>query len=357
MGEETCPLCEKPVMGDTALLGHLEFGHDIADPAGYVDQLRNPPRRKRRRDRRAANVAGPPVAARPPTVARSPRSSPAPVAPKPTAPTAAEPALAAPALAAPAPIAPKPTAPKPTAPTATEPALAAPAPKPAAPRPLASRCAAPVLDEASPADDTEAAGSGRRVRRAAAALVVAVLAGGAVVGYQQLAVDDGQDLASQPTAAAADAPADEPVSAPPETAAPTTAAPPVTDAPPATAAPPTTEAPPITSAPTTAAPTTTAVEVASDAEFRRPFLVDGAYEGCEVDGDRAVHAISFRFSGSMNITFDGTFFPDRSGDGPHTTTVGRAPRTTSYLDHVVVVDPAGDEHQVAITPPIYLGGC
>lgn len=246
MHEDGCPLCGKPVVGDTALLGHLEFGHDLEDPAAYLAQLRAPAQQKR----------------------------------------------------------------------------------------------------------SLGTGARRILRAAGTALVVLALAGGALVGYQRLVVEADADTAAAdttPTTAPAgstdDAPAEEPTS--------TTAPASTTTAPPTTA-PATTVA---TTQPTTTTTTTPAPVAPSDAEFRRPFLLDPAHEGCARRDGKDVHTLSFRFSGSLNITFEGRFHPDRTGDGPHTTTHVVPAGTTGYVDHVVVADPAGAEHEVPVSPPIYLTGC
>lgn len=39
---EACPTCGKPVMGETALVAHLEFSHDIDDPHEYLRSLEAP---------------------------------------------------------------------------------------------------------------------------------------------------------------------------------------------------------------------------------------------------------------------------------------------------------------------------
>lgn len=44
--QERCPSCDKPVQSPVALLDHLEFGHQIEDPVGYLLELRHVPRRK-----------------------------------------------------------------------------------------------------------------------------------------------------------------------------------------------------------------------------------------------------------------------------------------------------------------------
>ena len=245
MSEAGCPLCGKAVMGDTALIGHLEFGHDIAAPEAYLEQLRRP------------------------------------------------------------------------------------------------------------ADTKRTLALGPLVRRAGIAVGALALAGAAFLGYQQLVVDGDSDVAAADAGPATTSALE----------APTTTAPPTTDT---TEPPATTEAPTTTSAPTTtAAPTTTtttteatpAAAPTADLEFRRPFLVDASHDGCSVRGSEAVHAISFRFSGSRNITFDGRFYPDETGDGPRETTHAVPAGATGYLDHVVVQDPAGTGHKVAISPPIHLGTC
>lgn len=245
---EECPLCGKPVMGRTALLGHLEFGHDVADPGPYLEQLLRPDEHRRRR--------GPGM------------------------------------------------------------------------RALARRGGVPLAGLA--------------------------LVAGALLAYQQLVVESPADTAAADTIDTADeavadrsdaveaavSPTIAPVDPTTSTAAPTTAAA-ITST---------------TTPPTTAAPTTTTA-ARSDLEFRKPFLVDASHEGCHVRDGQAVHTISFTFSGSRNITFDGEFFPDRTGDGPHTTAHPVAVGTKGYLDHVVVSDPDGEGHEVAISPPVYLGGC
>ncbi len=42
-----CPQCDKPVMGPTALLAHLEFSHGVEDPIGYLLELQAPDRPRR----------------------------------------------------------------------------------------------------------------------------------------------------------------------------------------------------------------------------------------------------------------------------------------------------------------------
>lgn len=242
--EDGCPLCGKPVLGRSALLGHLEFAHDIDAPAAFLEELLRPDAPARRRG----------------------------------------------------------------------------------------------------------AGLGALARRAAPVLAVAALAAISFVGYQELVVDGDADTAaaqaSDPGPSATTTVAAEPATsaAPP----PTTTTPTTTTAPPAT----TTTAP----APTTAAPTTTAID-RGDLEFRKPFLVDARHEGCRVEDGMARHTVSFSFSGSRNITFEGEFLPDRTGDGPHTTTQAVPAGTRRYLDHVVVLDPAGEPHEVEVSPPVYLGSC
>lgn len=47
MADQTCPMCAKAVMGRSALMGHLEFSHDVEDPATYLDELEHPPKERR----------------------------------------------------------------------------------------------------------------------------------------------------------------------------------------------------------------------------------------------------------------------------------------------------------------------
>ncbi|HEU5081898.1 MAG TPA: hypothetical protein VFU14_01050 [Acidimicrobiales bacterium] len=241
--EDGCPLCGKPVLGRTALLGHLEFAHEVDDPGSFLEELLRPDAPARRR--------------------------------------------------------------------------------------------LPV---------------GAAARRAGPVLAVAALVGASFVGYRQLVVESSADTAA---AQAADAEATTTTTAVPA-AAPTTVAPSTsTTAAPTTTTTTTTTAPP----PTTTTTTSTPAAPRSDLEFRKPFLVDAGHDGCRVVDGQAVHTISFTFSGSRNITFDGVFHPDRTGDGRQTTTHAVPAGTRGYLDHVVVLDPAGDAHDVGISPPIYLAAC
>lgn len=235
-GSDGCPLCDKPVMGRTALLGHLEFGHDIADPEAYLARIEQP---------------GP------------------------------------------------------------------------------SRRRAPL------------GGSGA-TRALAVVLVLAALVGGGWYGSQALLADDDAELAS-------DAPSERTT---------TTAASATTAAPETTAAPTTTT----TAVPTTTTTTmtTTAATTAAgdeDLAFRPPFLTDAETTGCTTQGDVDVHDFRFRFSGARNITFDGVFYPDDTGNGERTSTHELPSGSTTYLDRVVVLDPSGGEHHVEISPPLYLGSC
>lgn len=43
---DRCPSCDKPVQSRVALLDHLEFGHQIEDPVGYMLDLQHVPRRR-----------------------------------------------------------------------------------------------------------------------------------------------------------------------------------------------------------------------------------------------------------------------------------------------------------------------
>lgn len=43
---DRCPSCDKPVLGRVALLDHLEFGHQIEDPVGFMLELQEVPRRR-----------------------------------------------------------------------------------------------------------------------------------------------------------------------------------------------------------------------------------------------------------------------------------------------------------------------
>lgn len=245
--EDGCPLCGKPVLGRTALLGHLEFAHEVDDPGSFLEELLRPDAPARRR--------------------------------------------------------------------------------------------LPI---------------GAMARRAAPVLAAAALAGASFVGYRQLVVERSADTAAAQAPDDAPATTAEPAAAP-TTVAPTTAAPSTS-----TTAAPTTTTTTTTSPPTTTSTTTTTSPAAaprSDLEFRKPFLVDAAHDACRVVDGQAVHTISFSFSGSRNITFDGVFHPDRTGDGRHTTTHAVPVGTRGYLDHVVVLDPAGDAHDVEISPPIYLAAC
>lgn len=245
--EDGCPLCGKPVLGRTALLGHLEFAHEVDDPGSFLEELLRPDAPARRR--------------------------------------------------------------------------------------------LPV---------------GGLARRAGPVLAVAVLGGAAAfVGYQQLVVERGADTAA---AQASDVDATPTTSAEPAAAS-TTVAPSTSTTAAPTATPPT---PPTTTTTTTAAPsptTSTATAPGRDVEFRKPFLVDASHDGCRVVDGQAVHTISFTFSGSRNITFDGVFHPDRSGDGHHSTTHAVPAGTRGYLDRVAVLDPDGAAHDVEVSPPIYLGAC
>lgn len=243
--EDRCPLCGKPVLGRTALLGHLEFAHEVDDPGSFLEDLLRPDAPARR---------------------------------------------------------------------------------------------VPI---------------GALARRARVPLVVAALAGAAFVGYQHLVVDRDADTAAQ----GADDGAAMPASAEPAAASPTVAPPTSTTA---ELAPTTTSAPPsttTTTSTTTSTSTSTTAAPRGDLEFRKPFLVDASHDGCQVVDGQAVHTISFSFSGSRNITFDGVFHPDRTGDGAHTTTHAVPVGTRGYLDHVVVLHPDGEPHDVEVSPPIYLGAC
>ena len=234
-----CPLCDKPVMGRTALLGHLEFGHDIADPEAYLARLEQP-----ERSRRSRSGAG-----------------------------------------------------------------------------------------------------GRLAKIVAGIVVVAALGVGALLAFQAASGD--ADVASGPGGSTTTV-------APTTTAAPSTTAP--AEAP--TSAPATTEAPAPTTTATTASTTTTAAPaVREDAPFRAPFLLNAETIGCTTKGGVDVHEFRFEFSGALNITFDGVFYPDDSGDGVRTSTHEIPAGSSTYLDEVVVLDPAGGEHPVKISPPLYLGSC
>lgn len=231
-GSDGCPLCDKPVMGRTALLGHLEFGHDIADPEAYLASIEQPSPSRR----------------------RSPLS-----------------------------------------------------------------------------------GSGA-TRALVVVLVLVVVVAAGWYGSQELLADDDAEVAS-------DAPSERTT---------TTAASATTTAPETTAAPTTTTTAAPTTTTTTAAPAATGDE---DLSFRPPFLTDAETIGCTTQGSVDVHEFRFRFSGARNITFDGVFYPDDTGDGERTSTHELPSGSTTYLDRVVVLDPSGGEHHVEISPPLYLGGC
>lgn len=220
-----CPLCDKPVMGRTALLGHLEFGHDIADPEAYLASLEQPAPSRRGR------------------------------------------------------------------------------------------------------------GGAALGRRAAVLVVLAAVVGVAVLGAQQLLADDA-------TVSADDGAAADPVTTTSVAPAPTTAA----------------TTPSSTSTTTTVAPATTAAP-AEDVAFRPPFALEPEVTGCTRAGDVAVHEFRVRFSGALNITFDGVFYPDDSGNGVRTSTHELPAGASTYLDQLVVTDPSGGEHEVELSPPLYLAGC
>ncbi len=143
------------------------------------------------------------------------------------------------------------------------------------------------------------------------------------------------------------------------TVAPTTTASPSTTARPEapTSAPVTAEAPAPTTTATTTTPTTAAPAASEDAPFRAPFLLNAETTGCTTEGGVDVHEFRFEFSGALNIAFDGVFYPDDSGDGVRTSTHEIPAGSSTYLDEVVVLDPAGNEHPVKISPPLYLGSC
>ncbi len=282
-----CPLCDKPVVGETALHGHLEFGHDIADPAEYLARLRAPVTEKkgrrsaRRAERKASGGGGKASgdasrasadaggrrgrrAAARAEEDRSERTLPG-WSSSPSSPSGAS-SDGLPEIPA-----------APATPSVTMPSL----------------------------DD------GRRRPGALVGVAVAAvaLAVGGYVAWSTLLADGDDATSAGAESADGDAPSD-PSSPDPATA-----------------------------------------------DFRAPFLLDAAALGCTVEGDVALQEVGFRFSGARDITFDGTFYPGESGDGPRTT-VHRLPAGTStYLDEVVVTDPSGGTHAVAISPPLRLPGC
>lgn len=230
-GPDGCPLCEKPVMGRTALLGHLEFGHDIADPEAYLASIEQPGTARKR---------------------------------------------------------------------------------------------------------SRPGGAGGATRVLAVVLLLMALAAAGWYGSQELLADDDAEVA-------ADATDDDPSE---RTTTTTTASAP-------------TAVPQTTAAPTTTTTTTTTTATTGDEElpFRAPFLDDAETTGCTTQGDVDVHEFRFRFSGARNITFDGVFYPDETGNGERTSTHELPSGSTTYLDRVVVLDPSGGEHHVEISPPLYLGSC
>lgn len=323
MGDETCPQCDKTVMGRSALLAHLEFSHGVDDPAAYLAELFAPPKRQRRwhRSSQAPEAAAPEVA---------------PPAPTPSAFSDLEP-VPAPALASVPDAEPAPTE---VPATVVAPRLPpVPAPDPVAPRPERRRTPRPE-------DVDEVSGARRWVLWGAIAAANVVL----VAGVFLLTGGDGDGAADGPAdgvvAASAQEPTDDPEDGP--------AAPDADD--PADGTP--------TSVPSTttdggdgSVPAQAATGGISAGDFRAPFVVDAGVESCTSTGSEDVYALSITFSGARDIVFDGTPHPGRGGDGEHTVTHRQATGSKSYFDHVEVADAAGTVFRIDLTPPVYLGGC
>lgn len=330
MGDfEGCPSCEKPVMGRTALLAHLEFSHDIEDPIGYLLDLEQPARPSRFRRLKRAERRTRPERSKAPT---RPERLPPPERSEPEPPRHPKPAERPEASRIPeAPQSPE-TSQSPEAPqspeTSESPTRFKRPERPARPK----RDSRPLLTW----------GSGALVAVAVVVAGVLAMTGSSADGTDGVPVAAGES-ASVTSPSEDPAPTSDPPSATATTTAPPTTAPPTTDAP-----------PPTTSAPPTTRPAAGAVALE---DFRKPFLLDAHVVTCAPSGAEDVYTVGFTLSGAREIILDGEAFPGKSADGDHEARHAVPAGSTGYLDRITVLDGAGAEHAVDVSPPLYLGGC